>query len=162
MGPLPIYDHTSEGTGSGYIYAKSISLNENESTDLLSRVYPPLLGTNDPTRCLEFYYYMENNAITLNVLTNTSLMTRHTIWSRNYEHREFWWKGNANIKLLTDYSVIFEAVVGQNSKDGLIALDDIGLRNKPCSRLTINNFISFRLKTNFNYLILNSKLIWFV
>lgn len=135
--PLPILDHTTEADGSGYIYFNSTGAQTNDWT-IARRLksYAPLLNGGDATRCLEFYYFLSGkDSIALNVLTNTSLGTEHLIWTRDYDHgATSWWKGNVNIKLLIDYHVLFKAVVGDNPNDGLVALDDIILRNGPCSR----------------------------
>lgn len=136
--PLPIFDHTSEAYSSGYMYVLSKGFKVNDTTSLVSREYEPFSESNpkDATRCLEFYYYMqETNAITLNVKTiTTESSIVNTLWSRNYDHGKFWWKGSVNVKLIVNYGVAFEAVVGANSENGIVALDDVGLRNGACSR----------------------------
>lgn len=135
--PLPIPDHTSGAQGSGYVYFSGTGADVGDSTILTrSKAYEPLEGS-DPTRCLEFYYFLSGqDAIELNVFTNiTSIIPRSLVWTRNNDHGSTsWWKGNVNIKLLTDYHILFEAVAGVNANQGLAALDDISLRNGPCSR----------------------------
>lgn len=71
------------------------------------------------------------------VYSKTSLTTniKYPLWSRKHDHGKFWWKGNANIALATKYNINFEAKVGAKAGYGLIALDDISLRNGPCSAL---------------------------
>ena len=136
-GPLPINDHTSDGVGSGYVYARSNGFKLNNSATLTSKVYPALssLFQNESARCLEFYFFLQDtNAISLNVKAQTSsVSTTNIIWSRNYDHSNYWWKGEVNVKKLVDYSIVFEAVVGTNPSNGLVALDDIILRNRTCS-----------------------------
>lgn len=136
-GPLPIYDHTSEGIGSGYVYAQSRGFRKNDSTSLFTKVYTPFDISNptDSSRCLEFYFYLQDtDAIELNVVLMTTSSTKNKLWSRNYDHSKFWWKGEVNIKVLTNYSLAFEAIVLNKPENGLAALDDIGLRNGICSR----------------------------
>ena len=136
--PIPIFDHTSEGVGSGYLYAKSTGSNRlNDTTSLFSKMYTPFdsLTPNASARCLEFYFYIENtDAVTLNVLTFTSPTAKNFVWSRNYAHKGYWWKAEASFKLLLNYTYQIQAVVGTKPENGLIAIDDIGLRNGDCSR----------------------------
>lgn len=137
VGPLPINDHTTEGIGSGYLYVQSSGFKFNDSTSLFSKQYPAL-DTSDPirsSRCFEFYFFIQDtDSIGLNVRTATTSSVRNLIWSRNYEHSKYWWKAEINIKLITNYSVLIEAVIGNNPNNGLAALDDISLRNGACSR----------------------------
>lgn len=136
--PLLIYDHTSEGVGSGYMYVQSENtLRFNDTTSLFSPLYQPLDTTtpNASTRCLEFYFYLQGtDAITLNVRTWTSSVGRNLLWSRNYEHVGFWWKAEVNIQSLVPYQYHIDAVVGNRPERGLAAIDDVGMRNGACSR----------------------------
>ncbi|CAF0741635.1 unnamed protein product, partial [Brachionus calyciflorus] len=136
-GPLPINDHTTDGLGSGYVFAKSSGFKLNNSATMTSQVFQPLStnNQNNSARCLEFYFFLQDtNSIILNVKAFTPRSSViYPLWSRDYDHSNFWWKGEVNIKLLQNYSVIFEAVVGTNPSNGLVALDDIILRNGSCS-----------------------------
>jgi hypothetical protein len=135
LNPLPINDHTTNGVGSGYMFAESKNFKLNDVATLTSQTYPPFsVNITDSSRCLEFYFYLQgNDAIKLNVKTSTTL-NKNTIWSRDYDHSSYWWKGEATIKLLTNYSLIFEAVALNNPINGLVGLDDVILRNGQCSR----------------------------
>ena len=133
LNPLPINDHTTNGVGSGYLYAESRGFKQNDTATLTSPTYAPF-STNSSSRCLEFYFYLQGtDSIKLNVKTS-STSNKNIIWSRDYDHSSYWWKGEANIKLLTNYSILFEAVVLNNPLSGIIGLDDIILRNGQCSR----------------------------
>lgn len=138
QGPLPIFDHTSEGIGSGYLYAQSTSgLRLNETTSLISQVYPPLdpITPNMSTRCLEFYYYIQKTeAISLNVFAVIPPSSINLIWSRNYEHTGFWWKANVQMQMLVNHYYMIQATVGSDPNNGVVAIDDVGLRNGACSR----------------------------
>ena len=135
LNPLPINDHTTNGVGSGYLYAESRGFKLNDTATLTSQTYTPLsTNVNESSRCLEFYFYLQGtDSIKLNVKTS-STSNKNIIWSRDYDHSSYWWKGEANIKLLTNYSILFEAVVLNNPLSGIIGLDDIILRNGQCSR----------------------------
>jgi hypothetical protein len=139
VNPIPIYDHTTDGVGSGYIYVDTRGFRPNETATLTSKLYAPF-STDNPTeasRCVEFYFYIQGtNVVRLNLKTNAPpSTTKNTIWSRDYDHSSYWWKGEANIKLITNYTTIFEAVILNNTAmNGLAALDDIIIRNGQCSR----------------------------
>ena len=142
LNPLPINDHTTNGVGSGYMYAESKNFKLNDVATLTSQIYPPFsINISDSSRCLEFYFYLQGtDAIKLNVRTSTTL-NKNTIWSRDYDHSSYWWKGEATIKLLTNYSILFEAIALNNPINGLIGLDDVILRNGQCSRYKYRLFI---------------------
>jgi hypothetical protein len=141
--PLPINDHTTDGIGTGYVYALSKQgMLVNSSASLTSKIYQPFLtNKNESTRCLEFYYFIQNNnALILNVKGRTysslSNIITNLLWSRDFDHSGFWWKGEVNVKYLTNYSFVFEAIVGKMPENnGLIGLDDISLKNGQCSNL---------------------------
>jgi hypothetical protein len=137
-GPLPIDDHTTNGGGSGYVYVQTNGFQVNNTAKLVSKVYTPF-STVDPlqgARCLEFYFYIQGkDAVQLNVKSVTSpSSTENLLWTRSSDHSKYWWKGEANIRLIGNYSVVFEAIVGSSPTNGLAALDDIILRNGQCSR----------------------------
>lgn len=136
--PLPINDHTTDGVGSGYLYAETIGFKKDDAAVLTSQIYTPLTTTtpSDAARCLEFYFYIQGtNAVKLNVRAfQTTSFTKFVVWTRDYDHSKFWWKGEANLKFISNYTILFEAVVGNNSNNGLAGLDDIILRNGECSR----------------------------
>jgi hypothetical protein len=139
VGPITIGDHTTEGgIGSGYVYVQTQGFRINQTAALTSQQYAPFATTNpeEAKRCLEFYYYMQgDDSVTLNVRAITPPpINNYNLWSRNYDHGVYWWKGEANIKLVTNYSIMFEAVVGNNPNNGLVGLDDIILKNGGCSR----------------------------
>ena len=141
IGPVPLNDHTSAAQGSGYVYAETKGLKSGETALMTSRVYDVLnityRGSTDQMRCLEFYYWMNGkNTAKLNVRAETpETNKKFPLWSRDYEHGGIWWKGFANIGLLSKYKIVFEAEVGPKPDYGLIGLDDITLRNGPCSSL---------------------------
>ncbi len=137
--PLPINDHTTSALGSGYAYVKSSGYPPNSTATLQSPVYtPPSLNLDDSGRCLEFYYYIQGtDSIKLNVKAEQSSESnpglKILMWSRQVDHSFFWWKGEIDVQFLFNYSFIYEAVVGNNSANGVAALDDITLKNGPCS-----------------------------
>lgn len=143
--PLPIYDHTSEGTGSGFIYVISNGFSIGDIATMSSKVYPSIGDLDIPSRCLEFFYFMnQTDSINLNVKAKSpSLLNEYTIWSRNYDHGVYWWKSEINIKLQSNYYIIFEAEVGLKPENGVVALDDISIRNGPCSRFNSFLILSF-------------------
>ena len=106
INPLPINDHTTNGVGSGYMYAESRNFKLNDFATLTSQVYSPFsINISDSSRCLEFYFYLQGtDAIKLNVRTSTN-SNKNTIWSKDYDHSSYWWKGEATIKLLINYSL---------------------------------------------------------
>jgi hypothetical protein len=55
------------------------------------------------------------------------------MWSRNYDHSLYWWKGEVNIKINSDFNILFDAVSGQ-ANSGLVGLDDISMKKESCSR----------------------------
>ena len=138
LDPLPVNDHTTNGIGSGYLYVNTAGFKMNDVALLTSQSYAPFSTTiNDASRCLEFYFYLQgNDAAKLNVRAATSL-NKNVIWTRDYDHSGYWWKGEANIKLITNYSILFETIALNNTLNGLVGLDDIILRNGECSRFKI-------------------------
>jgi hypothetical protein len=136
-GPILINDHTTSGSGSGYVYVESTNQNPKDKASITSQLYyPGSTNINEATKCLEFYYYLQGtNSIALNAKTVTSNSKVNPLWSRDYDHGSFWWKSESNIKLISNFSIVFEAITGTNPSGGLAALDDIGLRNGPCSSL---------------------------
>jgi hypothetical protein len=137
MGPLPIFDHTTDGTGSGYAYIKSDGVKAGSVATLQTPIYQPFsTNLNDTTRCLEFYYYIQGtDSVILNVKAKTvqSSSVKYPLWSREVDHSEFWWKGEVEVNFFTNYTLIYEAIAGNNSANGLAAMDDIYLKNGVCS-----------------------------
>ena len=133
--PVSLNDHTTDGKGSGYMFAISNGFKANDLALLTSKLYSPFSTTSltDAARCLEFYFYLNtDNSIRLDVRANTLL--KNLLWSRSTDHGKYWWKGETNVKFLTNYTISFEAVVGTNPLNGFLALDDVILRNGECSR----------------------------
>lgn len=123
-GPIPEGDHTSEGFESGYIYARANEALVNDSTTLISQVYL-YSKLEAPVRCLEFYYYLQanNKELQLNVLGKlTTSANRYLFWTRDSNHGHFWWKGEATIKLASNYSILFEAQALADKKNGIVGL----------------------------------------
>jgi hypothetical protein len=137
-GPLPIYDHTTEGVGSGYVYVKSSGIQVGSTATLQTQTYIPFsTNVNDTGRCLEFYFFIQDtDSVILNVKGKTLInnQVKYLLWSREVDHSQFWWKGEVNVNFYTNYTLIYEAVVGNNSANGVAAMDDISLRNGACSR----------------------------
>ena len=138
--PIGIYDHTTSGAGSGYIYANGGQTKKNETATFISKVYRPFStdSPGDASRCLEFYFFIQgDDAVSLTVkafsYVSSFTTTKLTLWSRNYDHNKQWWKAEQNIRLITNYSIAFEAVT-ENNQNGIVAVDDIMLRNGNCSR----------------------------
>ena len=137
-----IPDHSTGATGTGYLFAVSNGFGYNETALFKSKTYNPasVSNLNDADRCLEFYFYlMSKDAMRLDVSLVTQ-SNKNLIWSRAGEHVVYWWKGEVNVKSLTDYSIAFEAVVGKNPDDGFLSIDDIILRDGRCSRLGFTSF----------------------
>ena len=113
------------------MFVETKGFKPNETAVMTSKVYDILTSTLNPNeefKCLEFYYYMNGEGTAkLNVKAKTpSTSATFPLWSRNYDHGSFWWKGSTNIKLITNYSIVFEAMVGPKSNNNaLIALDDV-------------------------------------
>ena len=111
------------------MFAETSGFKPNETAFMTSKVYDILTATLDPNeefKCLEFYYFLNGEgSARLNVKASTSTSAKFPLWSRDYDHGLFWWKGSTNIKLISNYSIVFEAIVGQGSNNGLIALDDV-------------------------------------
>ena len=113
------------------MFVETKGFKPNETAVMTSKVYDILTSTLNPNeefKCLEFYYYMNGEgSAKLNVKAKTpSTSATFPLWSRNYDHGSFWWKGSTNIKLITNYSIVFEAMVGPKSNNNaLIALDDV-------------------------------------
>ncbi len=89
-------------------------------------------------RCLEFYYYLTSSSGELNVraeapVTWSSTPKRYPLFSRNHDHDSLWWKGTANIGLTSKYRIVFEALTGKSPDQGIIALDDVTIRDGACS-----------------------------
>ena len=135
-GPITINDHTSGGSGSGYVYLNTLGYKTNDTAIMTSKLYTIQNQIIDGVRCLEFYYYLEGKkSVTLNVSASTlSPRAQYLLWTRDYDHGQFWWKAEANVKILNSYNLLFQAIVGTNPGDGLVGLDDISLRNGECTR----------------------------
>jgi hypothetical protein len=137
-GPILINDHTTGGSGSGYVYVESTNQNPKDKASMTSQLYYPIaLNQNEAFKCLEFYYYLQgDDSIKLNAKTFTpSTSLSNQLWSRDNNHGSFWWKSESNIKLISNFSIVFEAIIGTNPSGGLAALDDILLRDGSCSSL---------------------------
>ena len=130
---LLLFDHTTGGFGSGYLFANSTGQISNRTATLISPLYP---GDNDIVgeKCLEFYFFLiGTDSISLNVKSFTpSTNNTFTMWNRNYDHSNYWWKGETNVKINSDFKVIFEAISGKYN--GLVGLDDISMKKESCSR----------------------------
>lgn len=127
------FDHTTDGVGSGYLYADSTNQMPNRTAIFISPTY---LSDNNKViqRCLEFYFYLlGTNAINLNIEI-LSLTSGHksSLWSRDYDHSKHWWKGEIDIRSASDFQLIFEAI--SRGSDGLIGIDDISLKGENCAR----------------------------
>ena len=137
LGPLPIFDHSTEGVGSGYVYAKSAGFPSESTANMTSQEYTPFsTNLSDTGQCLEFYFFLQDtDAIQLNMkLKRMDNITYKLLWSREVDHSNFWWKGEVNVKVTSNYRILYQAVVKNNSTNGLVALDDISLRNGQCSK----------------------------
>ena len=126
-------DHSTGSTGTGYLYALSTYAKTNDTATITSPVYSSLINRQD--QCLEFYFYLVGQKamrLDVSLLTMTS---SNLLWQRDNQHIDFWWKGEVNIRSVTNYSIKFEAIAGTDPTDGLAALDDIILRDGKCSSL---------------------------
>ena len=133
--PLAVNDHTTEAYGSGYVYVGTADFKFNDTALMTSPPYPAMTSTaKDAERCLEFYFYLEgNDSVALNVRLDEPQVL---VWSRDYEHSTFWWKADIGLKYTSSYRVIYEAVVtGQDNSSSWAALDDIVLKDGPCSSM---------------------------
>lgn len=140
MGPLPILDHTSEGIGSGYAYADASGIRYGYTTTLKSPLYKPFApSVNYSGQCLEFYFYLQgSDAVALNVKARQNgSFNEPLLWTRSNDHSGAWWKGEVNIKFFNDFKIYFEALALNDTLKGIVALDDIMLKNGDCSRYHI-------------------------
>lgn len=140
--PIGINDHTAQGAGSGFIYAAGGSTPKNQTASFISKTYPPFSteSPGDASRCLEFYFFIQGDdtvSLTVKAFSYVSSFTttRLTLWSRNYDHSGQWWKAEQNIRLITNYSIAFEALT-EGTPNGIVAVDDITLKNGNCSSLS--------------------------
>jgi hypothetical protein len=130
---LLLFDHTTGGFGSGYLYANSTGQTDNRTASIKSPLYP---GANMIVgeKCLEFYFFLIGDNTTLNVRSFIpSTNNSNIMWSRNFDHSLYWWKGEVNIKINSDFNILFDAVSGQ-ANSGLVGLDDISMKKESCSR----------------------------
>lgn len=134
-GPLPIYDHTSEGTGSGYVYVASKDVVNGSTASMISPTYTVNESVSLDKKCLEFYYYLQgSHAMALNVqVLPSNSFSKYLIWSRSNDHSQFWWKGEIEVKLTKEFKIYYEATVLNNTLYGLAGLDDIILRDGACA-----------------------------
>jgi hypothetical protein len=130
-GPLSFGDHTNQGgVGSGYMYIKSSGVTKvNSTAKLTSPVYTPNIINQN--RCLEFYYVIqESDTIVLNLKSFAKATPNGlTFWSQSLAHDDgAWWKVNVPVYNVDNYTLTFEAVLTRVSGNGVVALDDISLK----------------------------------
>jgi hypothetical protein len=134
---IPFFDHTTNGRGSGFVYVQKPVFKSGATINMTSMIYEPLEDNSKYlSRCLEFYYQLRGteDSMGLNVIVNSDGPSK-MIWSRRYDHGETWWKGETDVNEVTNHSIQFQAISGTKSNlEGLVALDDISLRNGKCSR----------------------------
>jgi hypothetical protein len=126
------FDHSTDGVGSGYLIVDSANQAINQTAVLTSPLYP----ANDNVvveKCIEFYFYLSGTeAITFNIKALTpGTQNKFDLWTRNYDHSKYWWKGEVNVRLASDFKILFEAISGKY--EGLLGLDDVSMRGESCS-----------------------------
>ena len=131
--PILINDHTTDDSGSGFVYADASGFSPGATTTMTSREYEAASSQ----RCLEFYYFLrgnEANALTLNVFRDEYSV----LWSRDFDHKSHWWKADVPLKYLNEkYSIKFQAVVNEQNSTSKAALDDIIFKSGECKRYEI-------------------------
>lgn len=144
-GPIS-FDHTTDSLGSGYMYAENKDLRENLTSILTSFVY----SNPSKFRCIEFYYYLVGSkGVRLNVTAYTpATRNKYSLFSRDYDHGNYWWKGEADIRLLSDYQILFEAT--SRNTYGLVGIDDVILKSDLCS--SSNQVCDFESKDLCNWI----------
>ena len=133
-GRLPLVDHTTDGFGTGYMYADSRGFKVNDTATISSPMYAPRSSNrNDTERCVEFYFYVTGNrTIQLSLFMILQSKLEYFLWSRDGMPSFNWWRGQAQIKYNLNFTIEFRAIA-QSEPDGAIAaIDDIVMRDGKC------------------------------
>ena len=124
----PNVDHTL-GTSSGY-FAHIDIYYPNRKDDKARLESPQYRFTK--ANCLSFWYHMKGRDVnTLNLLIKTKNGTEYKIWSKSFNHGDKWLNAMVDIKIDTDYTMIFEALRGSSYLSD-IAIDDVIFREGEC------------------------------
>jgi hypothetical protein len=125
----PSVDHTL-GTSQGwYIF---IETSYPAKPDDKARLESILVSEVPPNKCLSFYYHMFGKDVnTLNAIIKRSFNDEDIVWTKSGDQGNIWKHGLVNIESDRFYSIIFEAIRGNNFL-GDIALDDISLTDGFC------------------------------
>ncbi|XP_015749454.1 PREDICTED: MAM and LDL-receptor class A domain-containing protein 1-like [Acropora digitifera] len=87
-------------------------------------------------KCLQFWYYLERYGFTSLEVSLVSNETHTTLWSSNWKEQSRGYWSLVRVPLsarLTSFQVIFEGF--KNSKEAMIALDDVVLQTDKCERM---------------------------
>lgn len=92
---------------------------------------------NDNNKCVQFYYYIRgDNKASLDIYTRGATAGQsESRWSRSKDYGDQWNLGIVNLPVTEDFNVLFQARTTDSLWEGILAIDDVSIKNGSCGNI---------------------------